>query len=941
MNERKWSGARWWKFDFHAHTPASLDYGKGKDQTALKARSPREWLLDYMRAGVECVAVTDHNTGEWIDQLKAALAELEEENHADFRPIHLFPGVEISVYGGIHLLAILGREKSASDIASLLGAVKFRGTRGASDDVTAKSLVEVVGDIVSAGGIAIPAHVDENNGLFKQTGTTLAQALDCEGIFALELVDAEIQKPQLFSDKKLHWTEVLGSDSHHPSGQVGQKFPGSRFTWVKMGQPNIEGLRLALLDGPFSVLRSDNTIGDPNRHAGMLLESIEVENARYMGRSRAFALRLNPWMNAIIGGRGTGKSSLVEFLRLALRRDNELPDALKEEFGKYKEVNMDRGGSGLLTENAVIRAVYRKDEATFRIQWDPSGSHDPIQEQTAQGWQRAEGEVQQRFPVRMYSQKQIYQMARDTLALLTVINKELDYASWKSRLITEENQYMSLRARIREIEAGLIEESRLKGERDDVKHKLAVFEKAGHAGTLKALQKRRRQNQAVEAWEAGLEDAGRRLRAAAEEIIPEDLEEASFDETTPEDTELIRLVRQAVAELEEIAGQVKDLAAKADGVFERWHNKWDESLWMKETGKALQDYDELQARLKSEGVADVSDYGLLVQRRQAIENQLKELEGRRHQIVELERQATACLGRVASLRREISERRREFLRETLIGNPYVRISVVPYGSKETVEPEFRNLIGREPPVFEKDIRTPGEGGVLDEIYRLSEDPDAIEAELESMEAKGKEVAKARLIEKGMASFKTRIRKDANNPQGAEVADKRFAGHLANLWNQSPETFDRIDLWFPEDSLEVEYSTSSDQLKFRPIKEASPGQKTAALLAFLLSYGEEPLLLDQPEDDLDNHLIYDLIVAQLREAKRHRQVIVVTHNANIVVNGDAEYVVALTAGGGETRLEADGCLQEKRVRQTICDVMEGGEQAFEQRYRRIALEVRNV
>ena len=51
MKEWGWNGARWWKCDFHTHTPASNDYGKGQKQTALQERSPKEWLLDYMRAG--------------------------------------------------------------------------------------------------------------------------------------------------------------------------------------------------------------------------------------------------------------------------------------------------------------------------------------------------------------------------------------------------------------------------------------------------------------------------------------------------------------------------------------------------------------------------------------------------------------------------------------------------------------------------------------------------------------------------------------------------------------------------------------------------------------------------------------------------------------------------------------------------------------------------
>ena len=63
-------GARWWRFDFHTHSPASHDYGKGPQQEALQGRSPRQWLLDFMRSEVDCVAITDHNTGNWIDALK-------------------------------------------------------------------------------------------------------------------------------------------------------------------------------------------------------------------------------------------------------------------------------------------------------------------------------------------------------------------------------------------------------------------------------------------------------------------------------------------------------------------------------------------------------------------------------------------------------------------------------------------------------------------------------------------------------------------------------------------------------------------------------------------------------------------------------------------------------------------------------------------------------
>lgn len=921
MTDWKWNGSRWWKFDFHAHTPASYDYGKGPNQTALKNRTPKEWLLDYMRAGIDCVAVTDHNSGAWIDRLKGTLSDMETENHDDFRPIHLFPGVEISVNGGIHLLAILGCEKSTSHIDGLLGSVGFAGTKGSSDAVTTKSFVEVVGAIVSAGGIAIPAHVDEDNGIFRQTGNTLQQILDCEQVFAMELVDTTFQKPQPYINRKLSWTEVLGSDAHHPSGNPGQKFPGSRFTWVKMGSPSIEGLQLGLLDGSLSVLPSEGTPGDPNEHAALALESIEITNARYMGRPQPFAIRLNPWLNAMIGGRGTGKSTLIEFLRLALRRDDELPDELKPEFEKYERVYQSREDGGLLTSDAAIRAIYRKNGTRFQVQWNSDGSLDPIQEESGANWQRAEGDIRQRFPVRMYSQKQIFQLAKTPLALLKIVDDapEVNHRFWKEQWKAAEGRFLSLRAKAREIEAGLSDEPRLRGELDDVKRKLAIFEQAGHADVLKAFQRRRRQQQAVDAWEKGWDGAGDRLRQVAADIVPDILEETTFDANSVEDTQLREYSSKARDRLDAIRKMIADLALQADQLLADWRKIKDESSWKSAANAAVHAYQDLQERLTKEGAGDPAAYGEFVQRRQTIEQRLKNLDDRKKQIAELAKQAATSLQQLLEIRRKITLSRKTFLDNVLRDNEYVRIQVIPYGARETVEAEVRGFLQREGGGFEKDIGTPDGEGLLGDIYR-----------------KGSGIGD---IEQALADMKGRVRQIAlSQHDSSAVADQRFAKHVAKL---QPESLDRLHLWFPEDSLDVQYSTSGDRKSFRPIQEGSPGQKTAALLAFLLSYGEEPLILDQPEDDLDNHLIYDLIVTQLREVKRRRQIIVVTHNANIVVNGDAELVVALAAQRGQTQIECVGSLQDKIVRDTICSVMEGGRKAFEQRYRRIALEGRHV
>jgi ABC-type enterochelin transport system ATPase subunit len=147
------------------------------------------------------------------------------------------------------------------------------------------------------------------------------------------------------------------------------------------------------------------------------------------------------------------------------------------------------------------------------------------------------------------------------------------------------------------------------------------------------------------------------------------------------------------------------------------------------------------------------------------------------------------------------------------------------------------------------------------------------------------------------------------------------------------------MWYPEDGVNVRYRQAG--AGFVDIAQGSPGQRTATLLAFLLSYGNEPIILDQPEDDLDNAFIYDPIVTTLKQAKLTRQIIVVTHNANIVVNGDAELILPLAVRGGQTVVDVGGSLQESLVRDAICTIMEGGARAFSDRYRRIGPEARHV
>ncbi len=162
-------------------------------------------------------------------------------------------------------------------------------------------------------------------------------------------------------------------------------------------------------------------------------------------------------------------------------------------------------------------------------------------------------------------------------------------------------------------------------------------------------------------------------------------------------------------------------------------------------------------------------------------------------------------------------------------------------------------------------------------------------------------------------------------------DARFHRRANESDRFSIET--EILLWFPEDLVTVEYKPDGSQ-NFTPVDQGSPGQKTAALLAIILQMGNEPLLLDQPEDDLENKLIKHLAVETLKHIKRQRQLIISTHNANIVVTSAAEHVLVIQHGETVPGLEASGTLQTGAVKASVCLILEGGEEAIKTRYRRL-------
>ncbi|MBK7144925.1 MAG: AAA family ATPase [Xanthomonadales bacterium] len=912
-------GSRWWKFDFHTHTPASLDTPWCRQELEL---SPEQWLLRFMEAEIDCVAVTDHNSGAWVDLLKAAYEGMKAQRPEAFRELTLFPGVEISVQGGFHLLVLLDPARTTADIDTLIGKVNYNGTKGDSDGVTRRGAGEVVDAVLESGGLPILAHADGDKGLLAvREGTrecrldanTVLEVLDTEGLLAMEWLDMAKPLPERVAKRAGRLARVLGSDCHSFQGNGGT---GSRHTWVKMAAPTLEGLRLALLDGNgISIRRSDEGPFEPFRTPTNYITGIEVESARFMGNGQPERLALTPYYNALIGGRGTGKSTVVHATRLALRRDDDLKHLTdksdpRRQFEDFRRSVKGREGEGALRENTEIRVELICDGVAHRLRWRADNTGDAVEERGEDGlWVVSASQAvhAERFPIRLFSQGQIAAMAGDSRqALLDVIDQAANIAPLHRAFDDVRRTYLTQSAKMREFDGQLSGGPELQRKQIELNRKIEALAQSHHADVLKAHQQAQRQRRDVGQALEQLRALPARIEAAVRDIQLDAWPDGAFD--LSQDADVLAWRRDVEAATAEVRDALSRLTTVFQGTTEALGADNRLATWRLRVDTARQNHESLQVALAAEGVADPQAFGRLVEERQQLDVHMKRLEQIGRDRDRLQGETDEQWLRLTRARAALSQARSTFVAEALRANEFVRIEVVPYGfDAKIIERDLRELLDVTGDRFEGDIlqlRNDVPAGGL--AFQLAQSDDR---------GRTVETIKERLIS----------------------SDGDFGGHFRNYLERKrerPEFADHIRCWFPTDDLRIEYSRTGNGRDWSAISQGSQGQRSAALLAFLLAFGDEPLVLDQPEDDLDNHLIYDLIVRQIRANKLRRQLIIVTHNPNVVVNGDAEMVHPFDFRGGQCRVVERGALQEPAVREEVCRVMEGGHEAFARRWARL-------
>jgi len=422
-------GLQLYKIDLHTHTPKSKCY-KYKQHTA------EEIVATALYKELNAIAVTDHNTAEGIDQMKEAAKSTE---------LVIFPGVEISLERGFHIIAIFDPEVDQKYIENFLGAIDITSDLyGKQEALCKKSPKDVVDKIHDRKGLAILAHIDRPRGAFYQqvkknqeTNEVLRVPQECFTLFndlhydAVECVDGDL--PEKFD--RNHGFERFppfyqASDNPDPGDYTKHSKDGlsTLHSWFYMERLNLEGLRQCFIDPEVRIYLMD----EYEERNYPRITSMHVDQGGFF-YSPTF--KFHKGLNCIIGGKGVGKSLAFEFLRFALGQSSENSDIARDHLGKLHKQ---------LTEGNKVEVIYQLANGTkYRITRTYEGNEEGEERDLPKSsvecvnldtGQPFNADLTRLFPVLAYSQTEVIKITEDKKAQLELIDSLIETHSCKDQI---------------------------------------------------------------------------------------------------------------------------------------------------------------------------------------------------------------------------------------------------------------------------------------------------------------------------------------------------------------------------------------------------------------------------------------------------------------------------------------------------------------------------
>jgi hypothetical protein len=829
-----------------------------------------EYLEAAKQRGIELVAITEHNDVSWIEVLRYAAVGLE---------MHLLPGFEVESSEGIHVLCLFNPATKVADLEDSLARLGLtKGKRAERKRLELRTDPDFAG-VVSliqdeCGGMCIAAHMDSDKGLLTfGSGGARADRWRTPGLLAGQIsrlpgeLHAGTQRILENADSAYERERELACLLTSDARGVGEI--GTKATWIKLDQVGVDGLRQAFLD-PESRL----SLTDPGeRRQGPRLLAVAWEGGFLDG----IAVPLNPELNALIGGKGTGKSTVIESIRFAFGLEPRTPDV--------------RDAVAKLRENALRAGT----KVSVLVDTGPPGPRRYVIERTAPHDSVVRDETGQPLPdldpkqlvhPDVYGQKEVFDVAQNTQARLAVLD---DFAAEDLREVLERERTL-VRA-VKQNAVRILEARRAKDEADarlaELPNLEAWRQRFREAGFEEKLSERRlleRERRMLESLETSLADAAGALRVQVDQgppvaVAPAEDELPNRDLLERANALVVRTRERWTAVLSSLSAEIESAKQELVEIRKEWDGR--HAARAEEFDKALRELQERMPEVDPERYLDV-------------ERRIEELTPLRDKLGELLTTLDEAIGERARLLIDLDDARGAKHRVRLRA-----AEALTAATGDSVRVDLSHRADRDD--FLAAIVALKTGARSDSLKRMVESDDFSPSEF------------ARAAREGALNGKYGL------PDGQAALLERSLTEESLLGLDSVELCDQVSI-----SLDLGREGTRD---YRPLERLSPGQKSTAILLMIMQASDAPLLIDQPEDDLDNRFIYDDVVMRLRAAKPLRQFVIATHNANIPVLGDAEQIIVLDATDKGGELKTRGAIDQADVRDAAELILEGGEDAF--------------
>lgn len=870
--------AKFWRCALQVNPVGYNGTYRGADHGLDEAGYNQALLRECIALDIAVVGLADHGSVTSVDALREALQS---------KGIVVFPGFEIASNDKTHYVCLFSEETTKQQLERYLGHLDLLDPADGihPSQLSSKQLIEKVDQL---GGFIYAAHCTQDSGLLKNRLNhvwqlpTLRSAQIPGSVDDSKGVESGFYRKVLLNKDDAYRRErpmavINAKDVARPEDL---KHPGAT-CFIKMTRPNFAAFKLAFLDAESRIRLNSQQVENP---IGKVLHMSIMG-----GYLDGVCVDFSDHLNTVIGGRGTGKSTLLECLRYALDFQPKGKQALK----LHQEIIKENLGSAAgQVELEVVSAAQNGKKYTISRRY----GEQPIVLDS-------DDKVSTFLPrdllpgIDIYGQNEIYELAQDETSRVQLLERFLpqdgDYETKSTdvhrRLIENQRNLVKFSSDIDDVKA---EVDRL----PKLEEKLCMFEELGIKEKLAMTSLLAREQEIVKS----ATDSMQALRDALNNFSKHLPDDAFINDEAlkglPDVAQLVEmrtilesLRRDFTNHLTAMEKLANEASAQLSVEQDAWQQTIQEhevelknALWTVPSvaGKSGQEVGVEYQRLLSE-IEHIKPMKTKLSKYEDDGNKLKQ--ERRNLLVELSGLREKRIQALQKAAKRLSNRLKGKL----------RVEIVPEGDRSPLYNFLRGCklegVGEKRLAWIEEAKT---------ICPLS---------------------LAQSIQKGAAV----VQQDWDvTPMVAEAMTKLQPSQLMEL--EALELNHRVDIF-----LNVAHGLADPV--FRPLSKLSTGQQCTAILHMLLLENADPLIMDQPEDNLDNAFIAERIVTELRDAKTRRQFLFATHNANIPVFGDAEWIGVFTAAKNQDCLSlVQGSIDVPVIRDHVAGILEGGRDAFIQR-----------